>query len=319
MQDPVLVAPRRRDEALQLLAGVDLDLRLALLRPGQLRQLVPLGEFALTLRVPQHDADRLAELAGVVVGQLQFLPHVLSEPRQGLLVDRVEAMLPQDPADVRPHGSVVELRAVLELGDMAGEELGPKLRQRLDGLDIRILGLSSFSLVMIDRPAAQLSIELERLRTPPLGRSDRVHADRRHDAAADGLCGVERVGEVDVDMLAGSVFEVWAAGDFQISHTGLFPPLRFLFRQPTYKIAPRVCNPAPHAHDGRSRPFRTPLLQRPWAQFQELRSILCCENCVKIARIWRSPPCCPTVHSPPSHLSSARAGPPHKFGILHLR
>ena len=131
---------------------------------------------------------------------------------------------------------------------------------------------------MIDGPLAQLPVELERLRAPPLGRGDSVHADRRHNAASDGPGGVERVGEVDVDMLAGSILEIRAAGDFQILHTGLFPPPRFLFRQPTYKIAPRVCNPAAHPNDGGAGSFRTPFFERPRAQFQELRSLLGCED-----------------------------------------
>ena len=119
VQNAVLLVLRRGDEALEFLAGVDLDLGLSLLRPGELGQVVPLRQLALALRVAQGDADRLADLSRVVVGQLALLSHAGAKPRQGLLVDRVESKGPQDLADVNPCSPVIELRAVLELRDVA--------------------------------------------------------------------------------------------------------------------------------------------------------------------------------------------------------
>jgi hypothetical protein len=75
---------------------------------------------------------------------------------------------------------------------------------------------------------AERAEELERLRAPPLHRCDRVHARRRDDATTDRLGRIERVSEVDVDMLSGSIFEIWAGGDFQ--ELDSFPPPCFLTR-----------------------------------------------------------------------------------------
>ena len=134
VQHTLFIALRGRDEAFELITGVHLDLGLSLLRPGQSRQIKPLGQFSDAPRVFQRDAHRIADLARVVVRQTALLPHARTQRRQRPFVDGVESMRRQNIADVDPRGPVVELRAALEFGDIASFEFRPEVGERLDAL-----------------------------------------------------------------------------------------------------------------------------------------------------------------------------------------
>jgi hypothetical protein len=169
----------------------------------------------------------------VSLRQAPLLPHVRAELRQRLFVDLVDPKIAEDRADVRPHGRVVDPRRELELGDVAGLKDRPVLGERFGWLSdwLRIgSGFTSFLREDVDR-LAERAEELVRLRASPRHRRGRVHAGRRDNATTDRLGRVEGVSEVDVDMLAGSIFKVWAGSDFQVSQGWTrFRPRRFLTR-----------------------------------------------------------------------------------------